>query len=118
MDPQPPRNTATFRTAVVLVVAATLSVTDVDHLAAFTNYSRPFVAEISDGMRASGLWTDDGVCTEFFFEGDTISARLWVGYLAAARAVGISKGEYGTWAVRRVPQMEAAPVDSGPATQP
>jgi hypothetical protein len=60
MDPLLPRNNATFRTAVVLMVAASLGLTDVDHLVAFTNYPRPVVAKISDEMRASGLWTDDG----------------------------------------------------------
>jgi len=45
MDPRLPRNTATFRIAVVLLVAATLGLTDVDQLAAFTNYSRPHLLQ-------------------------------------------------------------------------
>jgi hypothetical protein len=118
MDPKLPGNSPTFRTAVILLAAASLGIVDIDHLVAFTKYSRPFIAEISRGMRASGLWTDDTVCTEFFFEGDAISPMLWVGCLAAHGVVAVSKKEDGTWTVRRVAQAEFVPENSGPASQP
>ena len=87
MDPLLHVNSKVFRTAVVLMAAASHGTVDVGELAAFTKYSRPFIAKISDGMRASGLWTDVAVCADFFFEGDAISPRLWLGCLAASGMV-------------------------------
>jgi hypothetical protein len=117
MDPLLPRHGPAFRTAVILMAAACLGLTNIDSLVALTQYSRSFVVEISDGMRASGLWTDGAVCREFFFEGDQISPRLWVGCLVAAEIAVVSKAEDGTWTVRRVGQLEFAPQNSGPASQ-
>jgi hypothetical protein len=84
------------------MAAACLGLTDIDGLDALTQYSRSLVAEISDGMRASGLWTDGAVCREFFFEGDQISPRLWVGCLVAAEVAVVSNPEISPGIRKRV----------------
>lgn len=83
MDPLLHVNSKVFRIAVVLMTAVSRGTADIDELVTLTKYSRGFITTISDGMRASGLWTNDGICTDFFFDGDAISPRLWIACLAA-----------------------------------
>jgi hypothetical protein len=73
IDPESPG----FRTAVVLMAAAFVVGPHVDLLVQFTGYSMTFVANIARRMRAYELWSDDEVCTEYWFEGDRITAAFW-----------------------------------------
>ena len=59
------------RTAVVLF-AAMVGGTKVASLADLTGYPEEFISAISLNMREAGLWEEDGVCYEHWFEGDFI----------------------------------------------
>src|SRR5690242_8241248 len=60
-----------FRSAVVLI-AALVEGTNIEHLTALTGYPREFVADISFRAKSAGLWVDDQVCYEHWFEGDSV----------------------------------------------
>ena len=118
LDPQMTPSNPAFKIAVVLMAAYSKATTDIDHLVAFTNYPRPFVNSISGYMQASGLWSGDEVCTDHWFDGEKFTGAFWVDCLVAGGAVVASKKEDGTWTVRRVAELEIAPQDSGPVSQP
>jgi hypothetical protein len=80
LDPESPM----FRTAVILMSAAYCVGPHVDLIVQFTGYSIAFVGDISDRMRAYRLWSEEKVCTDYWFNGDTISAVFWVDCLLAA----------------------------------
>ena len=61
-----------YRTAVVLF-AAMVEGTKVSRLTALTGYPKEFIAAISLNMREAGLWVEDGVCYEHWFEGDLVN---------------------------------------------
>ena len=60
-----------FRIAVVLFVAMAEG-TNIENLTALTGYPPEFVADISSRARSAGLWVDEGVCYEHWFEGDMV----------------------------------------------
>jgi len=60
-----------YRTLVVLF-AAMVEGTNVGRLTDLTGYPKEFIAAISLNMREAGLWVEDGVCYEHWFEGDLI----------------------------------------------
>jgi hypothetical protein len=78
LDPEMNPESADFRTAAILLAAAYLVGPDVDRLVQFTGYSRTFVADIAQRMRAYGLWSDDGVRTDHWWNGDQIAVAFWL----------------------------------------
>ena len=60
-----------FRSAVVLI-AAFVEGANIERLTALTGYPPEFVADISLRARSAGLWVNEQVCYEHWFEGDII----------------------------------------------
>ena len=56
-----------YRTAVVLF-AAMAEGTNVNRLTDLTGYPKEFIAAISLNMREAGIWVEDRVCYEHWFE--------------------------------------------------
>jgi len=79
LGPESPR----FRVAVVLLAAALVAGLSVGLLVRFTGYSMTFVAGIAHRMSASGLWSDDKVCTDRWFAGDHLTGAFWTDCLVA-----------------------------------
>jgi hypothetical protein len=60
-----------FQGAVVLI-AALVAGTNVENPTVLTGYPREFVAHISFRARSAGLWVNERVCYEHWFEGDSV----------------------------------------------
>jgi len=72
-----------YRTAVVLIAAMGVG-PNVSRLTDLTGYPQEFIAAISFNMREAGLWAEDGVCYEHWFEGDLIrDVALWLDVMVA-----------------------------------
>ena len=69
--PQGDEDDSDYRTLVVLF-AAMVEGTNVCRLTDLTGYPKEFIAAISLNMWKAGLWVEDGVCYENWFEGDLI----------------------------------------------
>jgi hypothetical protein len=95
LDPDLDPKSQEFRTAVILMAAAYMVGPRIDLLVAFTGYPLPYVAEISRRMRANGLWSDVGVSTAGWFEGDRVTGVFWADCLVADGLVHVGHTEEG-----------------------
>ena len=100
LDPALSRDDLGFHTAVVLLPAVLVVGPDIDRLVAFTGYSRSFVADISRRMHESGLWANGEVNADHWFEGDKVTAGLWVDCLVAEGLLVARRREDGQWEYR------------------
>src|SRR5580692_5948922 len=94
-----------FRTAVVLMTAAYIVGPRTDLLVAFTGYPLPYVAEISRRMRGNGRWTNDGVSTAHWFEGDRFTGVFGADCLVAEGLVRVDRTEDGEELLRPIPSQ-------------
>jgi hypothetical protein len=69
--PKGDEDDSVYRTAVVLF-AAMVEETKVSRLTALTGFPKEFIAAISLNRWKAGLWVENGVCYENWFEGDLI----------------------------------------------
>jgi hypothetical protein len=95
LDPDLDPQSQKFRTAVILMAAAYMVGPRIDLLLSFTGYPLPFVAEISRRMRENDLWSDDGVATDGWFEGDKVAVGFWLDCLVAEGLVYVERTEDG-----------------------
>lgn len=96
LDPHVDPTSRRFRTAVILMAATFVVGPRVDLLVEFTGYPMMIVAGIAGRMRACGLWSDDGVDTDGWFEGDKIKdLYFWVHRLVADGLVQAKRTEGG-----------------------
>lgn len=87
LDPAIRPGKIAFKVAVVVLAAAFIS-TGTEELVAFTAYPRNFIKRISQRMRASGLWADDGVISDWLDQnGRWYPERFWLHVLIAEGAV-------------------------------
>jgi hypothetical protein len=105
LDPVLDRKRPEFRLPVLLTAAAIVG-PDIDRLVAFTHYSRTFVEAVSRRMRAYGRWADDKVHTDHWFDGDNVTAELWLDCLIAAGVVEVGRGEDGEEWFCQIPNVE------------
>ncbi len=92
---------SSYRTAVVLLSAALVEGPDINGLAAFTGYSRDFIAAIALRMRVSGLWEDDFVNAQHWYRDDSYNpAGFWVDVLVAEGLVLAQRLENGQFIYR------------------
>jgi hypothetical protein len=102
LDPQLDRKSREFRLPVILMAAAFVVGPDIDRLASFTGYSRTFVAAVSHRMQACGRWANGNVCTDDWFDGDRVTAALWLDCLVADGTVEMGQTDDGEKWCRRV----------------
>jgi len=110
LDPDLDPKSQEFRTAVILMAAAYMVGPRIDLLVAFTGYPLPHVAEISRRMRANGLWSDVGVSTAGWFEGDRVTGVFWADCLVADGLVHVERTEEGEEEYSAIPsESESKP---------
>ncbi len=95
LDPDLDPQSEDFRSAVILMSAAYIVGPRINLLVAFTGYPLPYVAEISRRMRRNGRWSDDGVSTAGWFEGDRFTGVFGVDCLIAVGEVYVVRTEDG-----------------------
>jgi hypothetical protein len=110
LDPDLDPQSQGIRTAVTLMAAAYMVGPRIDLLVAFTGYPLPYVAEISRRMRANGLWSDVGVSTVGWFEGDRVTGVFWADCLVADGPVDVERTEDGEELYGEIPcESESKP---------
>jgi hypothetical protein len=95
LDPEMDPESADFRTAAILLAAAYFVGPHVGRLVQFTGYSMKFVADIAQRMRACGLWSDEGVRIDHWWDGDRITGTFWADLLVAEGLVYVERSKDG-----------------------
>ena len=78
----------TYETAVVMVAALFVG-SNVEAIVGLTGCARDFVESIASRMRASSVWTDDGVDYEDWFSGDALRETA-----AFVLDLGVAEGKF------------------------
>ena len=106
LDPTLDQNDFGFRAAVVLMSAAFVTGPDTGSLAAFTGYPASLVAEISGRMYQTGLWRDDAVMSDHWFDGEKWTVGIWTDSLVAEGVLRAWQKEDGEWKYRVVEKRD------------
>jgi hypothetical protein len=93
LDPELDPESADFRTAAILLAAAYFVGPDVDRLVHFSSYPITFVADIAQRMRTYGLWSDEGVRVDHWWNGNRITGAFWTDCLVASGVLQVGRTE-------------------------
>lgn len=66
-----------FKEAALLLASTSIG-TDVDELAAFTGYDRAFISKCAEYLRASGVWTEDGMLAADWWDEEMGTIAFWL----------------------------------------
>jgi hypothetical protein len=107
LDPALKEDHPAFSTAVVLIAAAFAVGPEIDELVLFTGYPEAIISEIARRMRASGLWSEQGVETEHWFRGDdSWTAGIWADALVAQIFFEVRRGDDGVLKYRAIYSLQ------------
>jgi hypothetical protein len=100
--PEGDEDDSVYRTAIVLFAAMAYG-TGVTRLSEVTGYPKEFIATISLNMREAGIWAEDEVCYEHWFDGDSIRrAPIWCDVMVAQGQLITQRRDDGKFLYSRV----------------